>query len=132
MLFRSSFMFTANMQGAEKAQAYLDAIEHQALYLRDVGVTVDDHILLLTTCSSDITNGRNILVAKITDEIYPNTFFVEEEKTVQAKIFERMLKFPMLQIIIGGSLTLLILLVIFLYKKDKKDHRQRSKENDVN
>jgi len=37
---------------------------------RDIGVSDEDHIILLSTCSSGSTNGRDILVGRITDEIY--------------------------------------------------------------
>ena len=62
-------LFTANVKGAER-QAYLDDLRAKAMQHRDLAVTPDDHIILLSTCSSDTTNGRDILVGKITDETY--------------------------------------------------------------
>ena len=64
-----SKVFTANV-GDDERQAYLDNILAEAIHERDIGVTIDDHIVLLSTCSSDSTNGRDILVGRISDETY--------------------------------------------------------------
>jgi hypothetical protein len=51
-------------------QTYLDGLLAKALHVRDIGVEVGDHIILLSTCSSSSTNGRDILVGRISDEVY--------------------------------------------------------------
>ena len=45
-----------------------------AMHKRDVGVTKEDYIILLSTCSSDSTNGRDILFGRITEELYEDQF----------------------------------------------------------
>jgi len=55
-------------------QAYLDNLLSKAVYTRDVGVTTNDKIILLSTCSSSSTNGRDILVGRITDKVYEDPF----------------------------------------------------------
>ena len=65
----NSLVYTPNVQG-EQRREYLDNLFALAVNIRDVRVTVDDHIVLLSTCSSSTTNGRDILVGKITDETY--------------------------------------------------------------
>ena len=37
-------------------------------------VNEEDGLLLMSTCASDETNGRTVVVARITDETYPNPF----------------------------------------------------------
>ena len=64
-----SAVFTPYAQGAQSEQ-YLDRLLEKAVYTRDVCVAAGDRIVLLSTCSSDSTNGRDILVGKITDEVY--------------------------------------------------------------
>ncbi|MCL2158106.1 MAG: class B sortase [Oscillospiraceae bacterium] len=59
-----SSVFSANIK-EEKRQEYLDNLLDKAIYTRDIGVGIDDHIVLLSTCSSDSTNGRDILVGRI-------------------------------------------------------------------
>ena len=60
--------------GLEKHQSYLKNIIENALHIRDVELTAADRIILLTTCSVFSTNGRDILVGKITEEVYDDPF----------------------------------------------------------
>jgi len=55
-------------------ETYLALLRSRALHTREVAVSAEDRIVLLSTCSDASTNGRDILVAKITDEVYPNPF----------------------------------------------------------
>lgn len=71
-------VFTPCIQGKEAQQTYLQNLMDKAIYTRDIGVSAEDHILLLTTCSSDSTNGRDILAARITNERFSNTLNTEE------------------------------------------------------
>ncbi len=56
-------------------QAFLDLIDSTAIFRRDIPVTTEDQIIQLSTCTSTITNGRYMLIGKLTDE----TFLPEEE-----------------------------------------------------
>jgi len=67
-------VFRANITGREARQAYLDLLLSKAIHTRDLRVTPDDRIVLLSTCSASSTNGRDILVAKITDETHGDPF----------------------------------------------------------
>lgn len=49
----------------EENQAYYQYLLSKAKYKRDVSVTSEDKICLLSTCFVDVTNGRHILLAKI-------------------------------------------------------------------
>ena len=49
----------------EENQAYYHYLLSKATYKRDVSVTSEDKICLLSTCFLDVTNGRHILLAKI-------------------------------------------------------------------
>jgi len=63
-------VFRTNITSEEARQTYLDLLLEEAIHTREsVRVTVDDRIVLLTTCSSNSTNGRDILVGKITENI---------------------------------------------------------------
>ena len=104
------------------------------------GVTENDRIVLMSTCSADITNGRFVLVGKILDNEVPNPF-PEEEKEQRilgidvGKVLDTMLKLPLWQWII--ILILLIILLGLLYyaeryrlkkKKERKLRKQAEKE----
>ncbi|MBQ8133584.1 MAG: class B sortase [Clostridia bacterium] len=50
-------------------KSYLAMIKNKAVNYRDINITEDDHIILLSTCSSESTNGRNLLAAKLEEEL---------------------------------------------------------------
>ena len=64
----NSEILTPNVREEER-QRYLDNLLAAATHKRAVNISTDDHIVLLVSCSSRSTNGRNILVGKVTDEI---------------------------------------------------------------
>ena len=55
-------------------QVYLDYLMGQAIFSRDIGVSIDDQIILLTTCSSSSTNGRDVLVGRISNRTFEDAF----------------------------------------------------------
>lgn len=97
------------------------------------GVTENDRILLMSTCSAEITNGRFVLVGKIMDEPVANPF--PEEETPKPRfgidneiLLDRIFKLPAQQWIL--ILIALILLVALLYHAErcrlkKKQERRR-------
>jgi len=61
--------------GVANRQAYLNTLTRKAMHLRqDVPVTADDRIVLLSTCTATMTNGRDILIGRITDTVYSDPF----------------------------------------------------------
>jgi sortase B len=68
-------VFRTAVTGMDERQAYLKRLESLAVHTRpDVTVTDTDRIVLLSTCSTASTNGRDILVAKITDRVETDPF----------------------------------------------------------
>ena len=63
----------------ELRQGYLDMLLESALQKRDIGVSVDDSIILLSTCSPNSTNGRDILVGRITEKVFLQPLTVDME-----------------------------------------------------
>ena len=63
-------VFKANVVGEDMRQEYLDNLFSKALHKRDIGVTIQDRIVLLSTCSTSSTNGRDILIGRISGEAY--------------------------------------------------------------
>jgi hypothetical protein len=49
----------------EENKAYYEYLLSKATYKRDVSVSSEDKICLLSTCFVDVTDGRHILLAKI-------------------------------------------------------------------
>ena len=81
-------------------------------------VTPNDHLVLLSTCSADITNGRFILVAKILDRPVENPYPDTTPHTVRqgidtAKVTQFIGKWPAMYWIV--FLILMIILLLILY-----------------
>ncbi|MCL2287089.1 MAG: class B sortase [Firmicutes bacterium] len=75
-------IFRVNIVEQEARQAYLDLILDMAINTRkDVSVTAEDRIILLSTCSPNSTSGRDILVAKIVEDIQSDPFEVIPAET---------------------------------------------------
>ncbi|MCL2046011.1 MAG: class B sortase [Oscillospiraceae bacterium] len=67
-----STVFYANVRDEDR-EAYLENLLEKAMYIRDIGVTIDDRIILLSTCSDNSTNGRDILVGRLREKVIDET-----------------------------------------------------------
>ncbi len=67
-------LFSPAMQGEAAAETYLTYLLELATYRRDVEVTTKDRLILLTTCSGESTNGRHVVLGRITDTVYANPY----------------------------------------------------------
>ena len=123
-------------------QDYLTYIKEKALYWRELGITTQDHIVLMSTCSADITNGRYVLVGKILDHPVANPFPEEERATSNERvdiysILSNFMNRPVWQWIL--ILIALIILTWCLYSlekrrvrisKEKKQQKRLKAENE--
>lgn len=120
-------VFAPGIQGREAQQQYLDNLLKKAVFTRDIGVTADDRIVLLGTCSEGSTNGRDILVARITDTLYTDTFKPKErnntgtQKSVDAQRLWTNIP-GWLWIGLAALVLLLIPVIVFYYRKQKQGH----------
>lgn len=116
--------FSPAIEGETARLEYLQKLLSIALYTRNVTVTVDDHILLLTTCSSTAPNKRDILVAKITDQCYENTFDVAGTKNSDAEQTAAPGggQTPILKFIIPVLAILILALIFALYYQNLKNN----------
>ena len=68
-------VYDADVMGQSQQQAYITRLMSLAVQKRvDVSVTIADRIVMLSTCSSYDTDGRDILVGKITADVQPDPF----------------------------------------------------------
>lgn len=54
--------------------AFAQMLSKRAEHTRQVDVTPEDHVVLLSTCTQGSTNGRHILAGKITDQVEDDPF----------------------------------------------------------
>ena len=86
-----SEVFAPAVAGEQAQQAYLKRLLEKATFTRNIGeITPADRIVLLSTCSAQSTNGRDILVARLTDTLYDSSFenadVVEENISTTASV----------------------------------------------
>jgi len=78
-------VFRNQITEPEEQQMYLELLMQMAIHTRpDVPVTIDDRIVLLSTCSPNATNGRDILIGKITDTVSHDPFRTETADRITA------------------------------------------------
>jgi sortase B len=130
-------VYTPDVQGQQR-QTYLDGLLAKAIYIRDVGVTTEDHIILLSTCSSSSTNGRDILVGRITDEVYDDPAI---DTTTSDGIWQTGLddtysfvkKFPILILLFVLLLLLLLIgcILVIKHRRNKNKTGQNREGGDI-
>lgn len=121
-------------------QAYYQYLLSKAKHKRDVQVSASDKIVLLSTCFVDVTNGRHILLAKITDTVHKDHF--QESKTnpqspVLLESFDmtsipRYVIYLLVFLLLLLVILLLILILILLKKSKKEDTKDQSPKNSEN
>ena len=114
-------IFSVCADTSKTRQAYLQEIEANAIYRRNIKITENDHLVLLITCTSEMTNGRNILVGKLTDQVYPEK---EKVKNMGTGIDELKEKLNQIPVIFWLILLIIVLLLIdrILGKRRKKKY----------
>ena len=127
-----------NVTDQHAQQELLNSILNEAVQKRDIGVTTNDHIIVMTTCNLSETNGRYTLVAKLLDHEVANPFPEEEDETRTGigslnvfSIVDRFAQLSIWQWIL--LLIILICLTWLLYKAEryrllKKKERKLAKE----
>ncbi|XME03875.1 class B sortase [Lachnospiraceae bacterium C1.1] len=55
-------------------QEFIGQIKSRSKYYRDIDLTKDDHIVVLSTCDYSYTDGRMVLLARISDTKYNNRY----------------------------------------------------------
>lgn len=109
----SGAIYKPGIKDPEKAEEWLDNLMQKALFVRYNDVGFNDRIVLLSTCTSDITNGRHILVGRLMQEVPENPFQsveeeVQEEKTTLAEYIRNL---PV-WVKAAGVLVILILIIV--------------------
>lgn len=119
-------LFSVSSEEPEAKQAYLQEISNNALHKRNFALTENDHLVLLITCTSDMTNGRNILVGRLTDQVYPEKEKAKNLGTGIDKLKEKMIQVPVIYWIL-----LLIIVLLLIDRKLKKKGKKNMKILDL-
>ena len=121
-----------NIQDPSTQQELLTSILNEAAQKRDIGVTKNDHIIIMTTCNLSETNGRYTLVAKLLDHEVVNPFPEEEEETRTGtgslNVFIIVDRFAQLTIWQWILLLIILICIIWLLYKAERKRLLRKKE----
>jgi len=127
-------VFRNGITGTEAQQVYLDMLLQMAVHTRpDVSVSTDDRIVLLSTCSETSTNGRDILIGRITGETFHDPFLTETAADRQAipivdKLPDLWGALPLwIQLGAGAIILLLIALVLVLICMNRRRRRKETR-----
>lgn len=103
----------------EEKERYLDLLRSKALQYRDIGVGTQDRIVLLSTCTSDITNGRHVLAGRLTQSPEEDPF-ADSEYRGEGLDGGGLVQSLTLPAVIILAIVALILVIIFLKKRRSK------------
>lgn len=68
-------LYTPGVQTEGERTELISRIKEYAAQLRDFEeVSTDSHLIFLSTCTSDVTNGRHILIGQLGEELYEDPF----------------------------------------------------------
>ena len=118
-------VFSPNVDEDEQ-QYYLNNLIKRAVHKRDIEISGTDRIILLTTCSSNSTNGRDILAGKITDEVYGDPFKAAETdgtKTGIHGLVEEIFIWPLLL-----ALVLTVRIIVRISDNSRRNRNFKKKE----
>jgi sortase B len=115
----------------EDAAGYLAMLLDRAERTRDIGVTTDDRIVLLSTCTAGPeTNGRDILVGRITDEVFPDAFLtIDTPRTPGGALPDRLKSlWELLPLWAWGAIGAGILAFIIIGARKRRAKKKAAKE----
>jgi len=103
-------------------QVYIDNLIKNAMHTRDIGVTTKDQLILLSTCSSSSTNGRDILIGRITDKIFEDPF---NTKANDGNNLDGLVKELYLLNVLFAVLLIVLTTVIYYRRKNRAKTTER-------
>ena len=125
-------LFTPAIEGETARQAYLDQIRSKATYARDLPVSTEDQILILSTCTSAITNGRYLLAGRLSEELHlqpkeEKPVVINHGKGIDAKELSRFAECPV-WVWIGAAVVLEILLIVIrvMTNRNRLDNKRKN------
>ena len=71
-------IYNPELEDPEANEEFLSYIKEHAVCIADLLVASEDHVVLLSTCTPEGTNGRYILVGRMLEEVPENPFRDQE------------------------------------------------------
>ena len=119
-----SYIYSPAINDEGSKIEYLDHLKDCAMYKRSSDVTTNDNIVLLSTCTENVANGRYILVGKLLPYEIPNPF--PEEKNGTGVDLETLGR-KILNLPAWAWILILVGILIGLYLDIKRLNKRRRK-----
>lgn len=106
----------------------IDYIYKNSKYSRKINLSEKENIVILDTCDFSVTNGRSILVGRLTDKLEKNIYKVKEKKENKfAKLISKFYKLNLLIILI--IIWIILVLIYLIYQSISRKKREESNKN---
>lgn len=116
----NTFIYTPAVKGKEARQSYLQGIYRDAMHSRRIDVTEDDRLVLLSTCTTGLTNGRHILVGRLTDHVVKEA---KDEKSKEHPYVEVNREIVSIWILVVAIIVMLVWVAAIKIKASKRRGR---------
>lgn len=138
----NSSIYQPGIQAWETQTGYLESIASLAMFTRETSVTTEDRIVLLSTCTEDITNGRHVLVAKLLDAVPANPYEEPQSEPTEQPfrvdnntLPQRAMQIPAFMWVLLFLILLLFILAVYSAflraARRKTNHAKRREQNNV-
>lgn len=81
-------IYAPNMVNPAEKEIFIERLFSEAIRSRDIDITINDRLVLLSTCTPTWTNGRHILVGRLVEEIPEDTFLAGENRSWGAVLLD--------------------------------------------
>lgn len=106
----------------EEQEAYLTLIRETAVHCRETGAASGGRLVLLSTCTSNITNGRHILVGKLTEKPEEDPF-AEKSSDAGYHLFSAREK-PALLYALSFIIIVIMIPGVIMWRKRRKNKEE--------
>ena len=97
----------------EDKPSLIDYIYKEATFTRKLDFSDDENLVILDTCDFSLTNGRSILIGRLTDDIYENPYKEKVRENQFAKFLSWSYDFDILLTLVVIWFVLVIIYVIY-------------------
>ena len=91
----------------------IDYIYKEATFTRKLDFSDDENLVILDTCDFSLTNGRSILIGRLTDDIYENPYKKKVRENQFAKFLSWSYDFDILLTLVVIWFVLVIIYIIY-------------------
>ena len=121
-------LYVTPVQEVSRKEQYLQEIEDTALWYRQISLSTEDRLVVMSTCTENITNGRHILIGKLSKQTYKDTYKKTLKRNSQIDRIDWGIfwKTSMKRL---GVLILLLFSILLLMAVERSGKRKKTKNN---